>query len=213
MAKKMFWEDVQQANERLAGTYVLYGDEAKYIAECASRDGTPKARVINMRTAKEDWVDLADEKFHDFHKLPPMGYVNLISLGYPQAALLTRIPERSRLHGIRANRVAVAFLNGPTLSNGGLGFEQIVVDKGYYDAIVKSYPTARQILENLEERESAAFSPSYAISKDDFSVFRLWRRNLLIGIINEEVVSFAKTTECYREELDQTETFNIPVMN
>lgn len=213
MGKKMFWEDVAQANERLAGTYILYGDDVRYVGECGTREGTPSGRLHDMRTGRSEWVDLADEKFHDFHKLPPMGYVNLISLGYPQAALLTRIPERSRLHGIRANRVAVAFLNGAALGNGGYGYEQIVVDKGYDSAVVKEFPTAKQIIENLDEKQSAAFSPRYAISKDEFSVFRLWRRNLLIGIINEESVSFAKTTSCYKEELDQTETFDIGIPN
>lgn len=213
MANKMFWEDVQQANERLAGTYILYGDAVRYVASCETRDGIPSARLQDMRTGNQEWRDLSDENFHSFHKLPPMGYVNLVSLGYPQAALLTRHPERSRLHGIRSNRVAVAFLNGPALGNGGYGYEQVATDFGYDDAIKRDFPTAKQIIENLDEKQSAAFSPSYAISKDEFSVFRLWRRNLLIGIVNEDSVSFTRETSCYKEELEQTESFDIPVLN
>jgi hypothetical protein len=213
MAKKMFWEDVAQASERLVGTYILYGNQVYYVGSVDIKDRVPSARLTDMATGGTTWKDLADEGFHDFHKLPPLGYVNLVNTGYPQAALLTRIPERSRLHGLRANRIAVAFVSGASVGPAPINYENIVVDKGYQLSIDKQFPSAKQILENIDERQSAAFSPSYAISKDEFGVFRLWRRNLLVAIINEENVSFSKTTDCYREELDQTETFDIPVLN
>jgi hypothetical protein len=209
MDKKMFWEDVQQAQDRLSGTYVLHGDKVVFVERCENRDRLPSARCLDTIASSTAWYPLTDEAFHDFHKLPPLGYVNITRTGYPHAVLLQRLPERSRSHGLKTNRISVSGLVGPGLAPSAYNYDHIVVDKGYGMAIRGEYPTAKEILDNLDEDTSAAFSPSYAISRDSFGILRLFRKQLMIGVIDEEVVKFARTTDCYREELQQTTTFDI----
>lgn len=210
---KMFWEDVNQANERLANTYVMYGDDIYHIDRCENASGTPSAYAADPIHGNYRFISLEDDAWHNFHKLPPMGYVNVMSYGFPMAVLLTRLPERSRSHGIKANRVSVAHLAGGAIAGSPINFVHIVNDSGYRDNIRGAYPTARQILDNLDEGQSAAFHPSYAISKDDFGIFRLFRKHLMVGVIEDSSVRYTKVTDCYREELEQTESFNIREVN
>lgn len=210
---KMFWEDIQQASERLNGTYILYGDKVVIVDRCDIRDGNPSALVVYPKGEKSsEWLALDDPKFHDFHRLPPMGYVNVFYFGEPRAVYLERLPERSRAHGLKNGRIAVYELleSGPKNSS-KLDFSRVVSDDGYAMTTEGVYPTAREIIDNLPAKCSAALSPTYAISRDAFGAFRLYRRQILVGVIMEDVVKFSRTTDCYREELTGMERFNIKV--
>lgn len=209
---KMFWEDTNQANERLQGTYVLHNNRVVYVERCDDRAEGPSARVLISRAGKQSWIPLADKGFNDFHKLPPLGYVNVFYYGEPRAVYLERMPERSRAHGLKNARVSVEDLGEAGFKPSRLDYSYIVSsDEGYEARLAGEYPTAKEIIANLTSGCSAAFSPVYAIVRDSFGTARLYRRRLLVGAITNDIVQFTRTTDCYREELAGIERFDIRV--
>lgn len=212
MADKMFWEDVAQAVDRLTGTYVMYGDDAVYVDRVEARPDGPSAR-ISFPGGGSAWKLLTDDAFHDFHKLPPMGYVNVVGAGKPMAVLLTRYPERSRSHGIKSGKVAVADLTDKGLVGSRIfDFASVVRDKGYSYRIAGIYPSISEIVEKLEEGCSAAFDSKYAVVKDSFGLLRLFRRNAPVGLLNENGLHLSKTAMFYREEISELDNFNLNVI-
>lgn len=208
---KMFWESVEQANERLSGTYIMYGDKPYYVEGTSTREAGPSARLSDLETGKTTWKVLTDEAFHNFHRLPPLGFVNIVSRGAPVAVYMARIPERSRAHGLKDNRVAVHELGPNGMARGtGMFFSRVAQDKGYTWRVANIYPTAQEIMDKLPENCSTAFSPQYAILKDSSGLFRLFRKTELIGLITDRGLRLSPKTVCYREELEETEAFNIP---
>ena len=206
----MFWEDIHQAAERLPNSYILYGDDVVSVVRCETRKEGPSAQVYFMKDGREEWKSLDDPLFHDFHRLPPLGFVNVVSLGKPTAILLTRLPERSRIHGLKNSRVKCEELTPAGLMKSSkTDYSRITTDKGYSWRIANSYPTASEIMEKLPDGCSAAFSPTYGISKDSFGISRLFRRGLAVGIIHENGLRLTKQTAAYREELEESAMFNI----
>lgn len=206
----MFWEDVVQAGERLTGTYIMYGDEPVKVQAVESRAEGPSATIENVKTGSRTRKLLSDPKFHDFHKLPPLGYINLIGFKKPVAVYTKRIPERSRSHGLRDNRVTVSLLDQNGLGTTfGINLASVLSDDGYKHRVEGFYPTAEEIVENLPEDCSAAFSPTYAIYKDAYGLFRLFRREGMVGLISHRGLRLTRETACYQEELIELENFNI----
>ena len=73
------------------------------------------------------------------------------------------------------------------------------------------FPPIAEILDNLSPNSSAAFCPQYAIALDDFDTFRLFRRNTLVGTINEKGIVLSSASRCYSEELSEIETVNVEI--
>lgn len=212
MAKKMFWEDIQQASERLTGTYVMYGDDPAYVERVETRDDGPSARLLFPNDTAV-WKLLADEAFNDFHKLPPLGYVNVVGYGRPMAVLMARIPERSRSHGLKDNRIAVHDLTDKGLvSSHTFSLTSVLRDKGYKYRISNIYPTVSEIIEKLPDGCSAAFDSKYAVVKDSFGLLRLYRRNAAIGLLDTAGIRLNRLSVFYREEIQELDNFNLNVI-
>src|ERR1700747_3817158 len=73
MSTNYFWEDTTQAIGRLSGTYVLYGDEPVHVDRIDEETPIADIRFVNGTRSR---LNLSDEKFHRFRKLPVCGWVN-----------------------------------------------------------------------------------------------------------------------------------------
>lgn len=206
----MFWEDINQANERLQGTYVLHGERVLYVDRAEDNGNGPILRCSPIGKTSMESISLADPLWNDFHTLPPMGYMNYIGDGIPRAVHMARRPERSRSHGIRSAAVVVTDLRGTgPVPSSNKDFSIVAIDKGYKYRVSGIFPTVSEILEGLVEESSAAFSPTFAICKDSFGLFRLYRKLALIGLISNKGIRLSPSTICYREEVEETKGFDL----
>lgn len=210
-----FWESVEQARERLESSYLMYGNDPVYTHRIENRGGIPSANITSSTPGSEIrgdglWKDLADPAFHSFHKLPPLGYVNLRNIGQPTAAFLYRRPEVSRAHGLRNGRIDVGGPYGTIYRRSEVyDFSGILSNLGYRDRLEGTYPTASEIVEKLPNGASAAFSPTFAVSRDAFGNRYLWRRQTLVGTLSEGVTLLRPDTRCYAEELSELPAHDI----
>lgn len=202
----MFWEDSRQADERLTGTYVMYGDKPVMI----DRVSNDSAVIVPADGSPSKTVRLDDPLFYDFHKLPPLGYVNVVGTGTPLAVLLTRVPERSRSHGLKSGRVTIEeLLQAGMMKSPRFNLNGVLSDKGYSHRIAGIYPKVSEILDKLPEGCSVAFSPKYAVCLDGFGLFRLFRRNRQIGLVTPNGLRLSESTACFREDLQAEPSFDI----
>ncbi len=209
--KKMFWEDVQQARDRLEGSWILYDNQPVSVSSVGQRDEGPSAQCLCPKTGKVTWRLLTDPAFGDFHRLPPLGYVNLVRPGKPTAVYLTRVPDRSRLHGLRSNKVTLHELTpmGLVACSGKYPLEVIFADRGYDYRVADVYPDATEVIEKLPEGCSAAIDSRYAIAKDSFGLCRLYRRQACVGLLNENGLRLSRNSEFYKEEISEIPAFNV----
>lgn len=201
----IFWENIEQARDRLIGTYILHGDTPVCV-ESISATGTCTVSDPFELGLKE--FPLSDPQFHRFHKLPSMGFVNLVGFKRPLAVFLKRIPERSRSHGIKPGKVTVLGLTaGDFRRSEGINYNAVLSDKGYKECIKGNFPNPKEICDFLSYGESAAFSSKYAILRDTFGMFWLFRGDKRIGLLLDQKLSLSKTTECFAEELKEIPDF------
>ena len=216
VTSSFFWTDSQQASERLAGSVILYDNLPHYVAEIRGgyADDVPRAfmsRGVNYNTSgKLIQRKLDSSKFARFRELPPMGWVNLRpSKGGPaRAVFLSRISVRRMAHGLSDNNCRVFDPSYNPTRLGGYSFMSVFADPGYEDACAGKYPDMSDIHLNLNDEESAAYSPLYAIVRDSEGLTWLYRKDKKIGLFSgTDTLNLLRTGRCFIEELTEDPRF------
>jgi hypothetical protein len=205
----MFWTDATQAAERLTGSHILYGDAPVYVMEVTGR-GEPQATIRTWPEGGLTQVKLADPKFHKFRKLPPLGWVNYSK--NKMAVLLERRPIRGRTHGLADNNTLVGSFDteNEILVYRNYSYSHIAKDPAYVEICKTGYPRLKDVLQHVREGTSIAFSPMYAIYRDQLGLRWLYRSKDKIGIFSD-VENFLLPTKFrhFREELRDSSVFTI----
>lgn len=189
----MFWESVEQANQRLSGSVVMYGNDPVRFSGIASK----KTVVRNLRTGEDVAVSLSDKAFEDFRKLPPLGLVNLTG----DVAVFTRTPTRSQTHGHADGNISVRTTKGRER------FSRILASNlaGYIEMIDNDYPTFREAIDNVSRDQPIAFSRKYCLVMSRAGFKTLRRGEKTIGVVaSDGTVLLPKTTMCFREDFLNT---------
>ena len=208
----MFWTDINQARDRLEGSYFLLGNDPVYFERI--REG--ETRVTNYRTGQAG-VLVSLEDFGDFRKLPPLGWVNWTGGAETRAFYLYRVPMRNRQHGLSSNNCNAGGIENDLYRSRSnrVSFDNVLTNDGYLEAVDGIFPEPGEILEHLQKGQEAAFSMKYAISCDSRGLFWLWRKTDCLGLILKDSIRLLPGQNCYRDELAETRelaTFQLGVL-
>ena len=207
--KKPFkWVDSAQAIDRLQGTYILYGNDPVYVHEIRG----DSILIKNFRTGTEHTVSLGDPLFHEYRKLPPMGWMNVRGRDAPSAVFLKRIPIRGRRHGLTTDGVVVQDVSNNTLvRSSSMNIGHALKNKGYLDLLDGHYPSLEETLEKTPKGCTVAFSRKFAIYKDYGGLSFLYRNAEQVGLVSKDTLYTFPDTDFYKEELTEQKAFSLNI--
>lgn len=206
-----FWTDAAQAEERLRGSYILYGDSAVYVERIAnSRSAGLKAEVTIFPEGKAGNISLSDPLFHRFRKPLPTGWVN--NLYSKRAYFLQRSPQRSRVHGMTSGSTAVYTIlsDGRMRPSDEMRFDVVVRDQQYQEAIRGDYPALELILDRLKIGTCIAFSNNMALFRDTDGVRWLYIGNDKVGLFTgSDTLLLLSSFSYVKEQLTEAAEFTV----
>lgn len=216
MVNSNFWESLEQARERLRGSYVLYGDAPFYVEDVTASDRGMYIIGNNVRRGAREKKSADDPLFNMFRTLPPLGWCNLLShpglsITRPKAVYTTRVPNRGRSHGLVTNRIRIRGLVGGTWQREGFSFESVVCNPGYHEGISGIFPTMEETLENLQPSCTVAISKKFAINRDSDKLFWLYRNSEKLGLLGKQEIKLFPSNVCFREELSASSLISVSV--
>lgn len=190
-----FWTDLNQANQRLNSSVVMFRDTPTYIRDVGG-DGAhcyllPKQENIVIR--------LNDEGWNDYRNLPRLGWVNLYDRGH--AVFMERRPRRNSTHGLCNQNVHCyqSTDNGPFVN--ARPFTDYIFDQGFADATAGKFDDMREVLSYLKEGSIVGISNNYAVGRDQIGIPYLMHRMKKIGVIIEDSIRLPDSVSYLREEL------------
>jgi len=195
-----FWVDDQQANERLADTFIMKADEVVLVS--AVENGSVYYRPLP--NGPQDRYPLDSPVWNRFRTLPPLGWLNVTVKGFVGAVYLRRKAIRSRQHGLSANNVNIFSFYG---NNGILAADRITGMGSIYGCGLyrdpDQYSSFRETFEVLELDSSAALSAKFALYKDEGGLTWLYRKRRRIGFMADANTLFLLRSEkYYREDVE-----------
>lgn len=204
----IFWTDTTQARERLANTVVMYDGEPVIILDILNGDDfddrVPRA-YMNYCSKLADTPQrkrLDSPKFNKFRDLPPLGFLNCPKYG---AVLLERRAARSRLHGLCDTNVACWFFSkehGYEMRRMDGGWKRYYTSEGFIESCKDVFPTLEEVLLNIKEVSSIAFSRKFAVYRDELGLRWLYRNEQRIGLFpNAKSLCLISKFKFYREEI------------
>lgn len=207
-----FWTDRDQANERLAGSFVLYNDCPVYIHEIRSRRGDPSAITTKYPAGVAEEISLSDKGFHRFRVPLPIGWVN--NTHTKQAYFLERRPIRSRQHGFSRNNILVkeiAMHRGlALLPSGEISFETIAKDVQYQAAVTGNYPDIAEVLNRIRAGTTIAFCNTMAVGRDDLGLRWLYVEQDRVGLfVDNDTLLLIDRFSYLKEQIAETPAFKI----
>lgn len=191
----MFWHNLDQARQRLAGAVVLYDGKPVRFGNIDGRE----CDVRDIETGKMKTISLEDPAFDDFRRLPPMGFVNVPNSLF----LLRRAPIRSQSHGLIRSNVTVFYPNSRgSFTREGVNYDYLVEKYGQHYALrcQKGHPVFADAVKFLKEDQPVAFADKYALISIKGQAI-LFREEERIGAVEDGTVFLKKPYLCYREDL------------
>ena len=208
--KDLFWEDAQQARDRLSNTVVLYGDDPVFIGDVRPDGPVVKADVTFYPTGKFIQLNLADSRFHKFRTLPPLGWVN--NTKDKTAYYLERRVRRTTRHGLFNDNTSCLFadLAGGGVIEAGHRFSTISQDLGFSESCKGLFPTLEEVLTNVKQGNIIAISNSFAIGKNPIGAYLLYHHKICCGIFTDlSSVLLFQDKKYLRETLQQAEILSL----
>jgi hypothetical protein len=212
MRNDAFWEDSQQASERLTGSVVLYGTSPALVERILpSRDEQIFADVRIFPVGATTRLNLADPLFHHFRNLPRLGWSNNISQG--RALYLERRVVRTTRHGFTGENTTVLAVDrsGETFSR-DIRLESFVSDPGFSDANNGVFPSLADTLTNIRIGDTIAISNNLAVFRDNNGIRWLYKDTSKVGLFtdNSSILLMSRFS-FLKEELIEAPT--LPIEN
>ena len=214
LAQSCFWADVEQAQERLVNSIVLYDDQPAYVIEIIGGfgDGIPRANLYLGTSREATRKRLDSPKFKRFRELPKLGWMNKPDRG--TAYLISRTATRTRTHGLSDGNVRM------TTYYPGEGGRFGRADNDRFSAIARTedfmalhngvYPNLSQVLEVIDKGSCMAFSRHYLVVRDSDGLRWLYRDTTKIGLFTgANTLNLLSSGTFYREELMEEPAFDI----
>lgn len=200
-----FWENLEQARERLSGCYIMYGNEIVYVEDVHAKSNGLTARIYDAaRINPSRLVKLSDPAFKSFREIPPLGWTNIVGGTKPNAVFMERVPVRQRTHGLSNNNVTVKDNStGLVGRSREYNFTSVVTNKGYEGTIEGKYPSLEEVLQKLPRDSLAAVSSRYAVQEDSPGMKWFYRNSERVGMISGENLLLFKGFLYLLEELQE----------
>ena len=208
-----FWTDYEQAVERLQGCLVLYDGVMVYIDQIEPHDdGVPRARLSYLDgSAKKERKMLNSPKFKNFREMPKLGWFNHSSPDVG-ALYVSRITTRHRSHGLNDTNVSIRRFAGKEheLQPGPYHLRNIMADGGFNESHENIFPSVKNILKNIGECQSIAYSRDYCISRDALGIRWLYRKTDKVGLFTgNDTLNLAEKFSFLREEVQEDPLFTL----
>ncbi len=200
-----FWTDERQAGERLSGTFVTRGDKVVHIRHIAGLNAMFTDPLGRNELQAEA---LNSPLWHNFRKLPPLGWRNVATGGlgrktFVGAVYLRRRAIRGRSHGYNSTNVNLySFFDEPgrvlaerNLSLGHVYGDDLNDDPDHYPKFVEAFDL-------LQAGGSAALSRKFAIAKDNDNLTWLFRKRERVALIPDNgTILVLKSMKFYTDDL------------
>lgn len=210
MAKDLFWENSQQASERLNGCCVLYEDKPVFIRGVrVTRDDLAIADLTVYPSGEQMSHNLADERFHKFRKLPPLGWTNLSEGG--KALYLRRRIRRSTRHGLCSDNLILSAAEPCSpLEDISFPFNRVISSQGFADSCKAKYPTLGETLETIKEGSFVALSKDFALCKSKEGLYGLYFKDRFCGTLSDAAsLTLFKKYSYLREILQESRELSL----
>lgn len=211
MTKDLFWEDSRQASERLNGCCVLYGDMPAYIRNVrVTRDDLAIAEITLYPSGEQMTHNLADERFHKFRKLPPLGWTNIKEGG--SALYLRRRIRRTTRHGLHADNVIVSYGKAPgaDVIESTYPFGKVISSEGFADSCKGIYPSLADAIRTVKEGNFMAISKDFALSKSKEGLYGLYFKDRFCGTLSDTAsLTLFKKYSYLREILQESRELSL----
>ena len=198
MPSHLFWENSQQAGERLNGTVVLLGDLPVQIQRVQPSADDLSIADILLPSGEVIQRNLADEAFHRFRKLPPLGWTNYRDT----AVFLRRRIRRTTRHGLNNDNVVTyhGSTGGDLLPVASPNLMRVFTDKGFEDSCKGSFPTMEEALSRLRQDRFIALSNDTAIGKGQ-DTYLYYKDRVCGKVLDANTLQLAKRVSYLRESL------------
>ncbi|MBU6231630.1 hypothetical protein KGP36_03085 [Patescibacteria group bacterium] len=200
----IFWEDAQQAIDRISGTYVTYDSMPAYVDNInGGRDGgTLSADLLFRHSGERKTVPLSDPGFRRFRLLPMTGWVNNVK--WKKALLVERRPVRRTRHGYTNDSIQVGDITRGfyEVQWRNYNYDIVTRDAGYAEAHQGVFPPLEAVLSLLREGDTIAVSPLFAVHRDDLGLRWLYRLGNRVGLFPDATTLLLMKAHAYlREEI------------
>lgn len=205
-----FWTDAVQAEERLRGSFVLFGDKVALVQSISSNRGSPTASIRVYPDNRDEVVSLSDARFNRFRKALPIGWVN--NSASKQAVFVSREPQRSRTHGMtRANTKVFHIRKGQMQSAADYtNFEYVATDPQYAKAIAGEFPPLELVLNKVRPNTTLAISSKLAVHRDTDGIRWLYVDADRVGLFTGSDTLLLLTAFAYvKEQLQEAVEFTV----
>lgn len=208
----IFWTDVQQAQERLVATVILY-DGSPYFVVSAENGADGKPRLYLMECGNETNLTrkvMDSPKFKRFRELPQIGWMNYDK--GTSAHFFERGARRSRQHGLSDSNISHWGLTHGTITNltSRRDLSEVMHDKGFIHMVKDEYPTLTSILAKIVDNTAIAYSRRYCVYRDVDGVRWLYRNTDRIGLFTgANTLNLLSKHSFYREEIMADEKFTL----
>lgn len=191
----MFWHDLQQANQRLQGSVVLYDGKPIRFRSIESRN----VEVLDIASGDYITVNLEDAKFNDFRQLPKLGFVNTPGKLY----WLGRYPARSAIHGHSRSNIQVHSFEKGQVFRSDSNFENLLISNGkyYVESVTGKFPRWDEALDYVTQNQPIAVHHEYAIVRGNDGSDQLWKNKRHIGSVTKKGIFLGKYSLFFREEI------------
>ena len=210
MTTDYFWTDLDQAQQRLQHSIVLYDGQPVYIDRVeAHEDGVPRGLIREIgddgATSRKK---LNSPKFNRFRSMPNLGWVNpAAGVSRYGALYLTRRAVTTRTHGLSVNNVLV---ENPRfdetgyvgMQGGNYSFANLMFNKGFLDSHNNSFPSLESILQQIQNKSAIAFSRKLCVIRDGDGLRWLFHNKTRIGVFTGvDALSLISRYNYLREEI------------
>lgn len=212
-----FWTDVEQAQQRLTGSCVLYDGQPVYIDRVVAHDdGCPRAELRDCATGEAlARKKLNSPKFEKFRVLPNLGWINVTGgVSRTGAVFCARRATATRTHGLNNSNVTVTNMSHNEVSStpqqGNYNFASVMFNKGFVEGHNGDYPTLAATLQKIQPRTTIAFSRKFAVVRDADGIRWLYRELQRVGVFTGvDTLDLISRYEYLREEIMAEKAFTI----
>jgi len=206
-----FWTDSVQAQERLAGSYIKFGDKVAYVEEVRNPRAGPTATIIVYPEGLTESIPLSDPRFGRFRTPLPIGWVN--SQANKRAFYVSRAPQRSRIHGMTRSNVALYTVD-KLARIGGAGdyasYDNLAKDPQYSAAIRKEYPPLSVVLDKLKNGTCIAVSNTLCLFRDSDGIRWLFVGTDRVGLFTgADTLLLLSSFSYVKEQLQEAPEFTV----
>lgn len=216
MSSDYFWSDIEQAQQRLAGSVVLYDDKPVYIDRVERHDDGHPRGLLRFIDGPEEFVrkKLNSPHFGRFREMPRLGWFNPASGTVKGGALfMARRATAGQKHGLVSNNITVknfGYNEVCRLQTGNYSFSSVIFNKGWVNAHNNEFPALDAILQQIAENSAIAFSRKFCVVRDSDGLRWLYHNDTRVGVFTgADTLSIISRYNYLREEIMAEKSFTL----